>query len=247
MPNVKILPDAYSLAKEAARYFIQIAAQAIETRGIFTVSLAGGSTPNQMYEVLAAQQFEQKIDWTRVYFFWGDERCVPPDHPDSNYRKAKEALLDHIPVPADHVHRIPAEHPPIQAAEIYEEILLNFFSSLPGEEERQQAGFDLTLLGMGDDGHTASLFPGTPAIDEHTRWVKAQYIDKMSAWRVTLTPAILNRSRNVIFLVSGQSKSYTLPRVIYGTYQPDRYPAQAIKPLNGDPLWLVDEAAATNF
>ncbi len=247
MPNLTIMPDSQSLAFEAARRFVQLAAQAINDRGIFIVSLAGGSTPNQMYEVLASESHNAQIDWNKIHFFWGDERCVPPDHPDSNYRKAKITLLDHVPVPPDHIHRIPGELPPEHAAEVYEETLLRFFSSLPGEEERRQARFDLVLLGMGDDGHTASLFPGTPAVNEHMRWVKAQYVDKIAAWRITLTPAILNRAWQVIFLVSGQAKSYTLPLVIYGAYQPDRYPAQVIKPAVGEPQWLVDEAAAALF
>ena len=247
MSNVIILPDSYNLALEAARRFVHLASQASENRGIFTVSLAGGSTPGQMYEILASAPHLAMVDWTRVFVFWGDERCVPPDHSDSNYRKAKEALLDQVPIPADHIYRIPAELPPEQAAEVYEESLLQFFSSLPDEEQRQQARFDLVLLGMGDDGHTASLFPGTPAIHEHTRWVRAQYIDKMAAWRITLTPAILNRARHIILLVSGQAKSYTLPRVLYGTYQPERYPAQVIKPPEGELEWLVDEAAAAQF
>jgi 6-phosphogluconolactonase len=247
MANVTILPDAQRLALEGAQRFIQIASQAIEAQGSFAVSLAGGTTPVQMYGVLASEPYSEEIDWSRVFFFWGDERCVPPDHPDSNYRRAKTTLLDLVPVPPENVHRIQGELPPEQAAEAYEEALLAFFSSLPGEEERRQAGFDLALLGMGDDGHTASLFPGAPAIHEDTRWVKAQYVDRVAAWRITLTPAILNRARQVIFLVSGQAKSYTLPRVIYGSYQPERYPAQVIRPQNGEPVWLIDEAAAALF
>ncbi len=245
--NVIILPDSSNLALEAARRFAYLAAQAIENRGLFTVSLAGGSTPGQMYEILSSEPHIAMIDWTRAFIFWGDERCVPPDHPESNYRKAKETLLDRVPIPADHIYRIPAELPPEQASEVYEENLLRFFSSLPDEDERRQARFDLVLLGMGDDGHTASLFPGTPAIHENTRWVRAQYIDKLATWRITLTPAILNRARHIIFLVSGQAKSYTLPRVIYGTYQPDRYPAQVVIPSEGLLEWLVDEAAAAQF
>jgi 6-phosphogluconolactonase len=172
---------------------------------------------------------------------------VPPDHPESNYLKAKQTLLDQIPVPDENIHRILAERSPEQAAEDYEETLLGFFSALADEEERTQASFNLVLLGMGDDGHTASLFPGTNVVHEDTRWVRALYVDKLAAWRVTLTPALLNRAQQVIFLVSGSGKSYTLQRVIYGSYQPDRYPAQVIRPKSGQVMWMVDEAAASLF
>lgn len=247
MSNVRILPDSENLALEGAQLFSELATQATDSQGIFSVSLAGGSTPQQMYTVLANQPYQTKIDWARVHFFWGDERCVPPDHPESNYLKAKKTLLDHLPVPPENIHRIPAELPAEKAASAYEEELLKFFTSLSIEKAREQTGFDLALLGMGNDGHTASLFPGTTTIHEGTRWVSAEYVDQVAAWRITLTPAILNRARQAIFLVSGQAKSYTLPRVLYGSFQPERYPAQIIKPQNNEPIWLVDEAAAALF
>lgn len=247
MPNVKIYPDPSQLAQAAAEQFIRIAEQAIQARGVFSVAFSGGTTPQMLYSLLSSEPFSERIDWSRAEIFWGDERCVPPDHPDSNYLKAKTALLDLVPVSTDHVHRIMTENAPELAAEIYEETLLQFFSSLQDEEERNQAHFDLVLLGMGDDGHTASLFPGTPAVQEQTRWVAAQYIDKLAAWRVTLTPAIINRAKNILFLVSGAGKSYVLQRVLYGSYQPERYPSQIIRPRDGNLLWMVDEQAATLF
>jgi 6-phosphogluconolactonase len=247
MSDVKIFPDPERLAQAAAEHFVSTAENAIQTRGVFSVSLSGGTTPMLLYRLLASEPYSERVDWSRTQVFWGDERCVPPDNPESNYYHAKKVLLDNIPLPEENVHRILAEKKPEQAAEDYEETLLKFFSSLSDEEERSNASFDLVLLGMGDDGHTASLFPGTLAIHEDTRWVMAQYIDRLAAWRITLTPAILNRAVHITFLVSGAGKSYTLQRVIYGSYQPDRYPAQIIKPVNGELTWFVDEAAAALF
>ncbi len=247
MANVSIFPDAHFLARAAVEHFINTSSKAIKMRGLFSAALSGGSTPLILYRMLAIEPFNERIDWARVHFFWGDERCVPPDHLDSNYFRAKQALFDHVPVPPQNIHRIPAELPPEQAAVAYEEDLLRFFSSLPSEEDRAQASLDLALLGMGDDGHTASLFPGSPAVEEQARWVTAQYVDKLAAWRISMTPALLNRAREAVFLVAGPSKSYTLQKVLYGSYFPARYPAQIIRPVSGDPLWLVDEAAAALF
>ena len=247
MANVQIYPDAQSLAQAAAERFIRASEEAIQTRGIFTTALSGGSTPQRLYRLLASEPYSERVDWSRTQVFWGDERCVPADHPESNYLKARQTLFDHIPIPEENIHRIPAELNPEQAAAAYEETLLHFFSGLDYEEDRTHARFDLVLLGMGDDGHTASLFPGTPAVREDTRWVTAQYVDRLAAWRITLTPAILNRAKQILFLISGAGKSYTLQRVIYGSYQPDRYPAQVIRPKGGELFWLVDESAAALF
>jgi 6-phosphogluconolactonase len=245
--NVKIFPDARHLSLAAVETFINIANQAVQERGRFIVALAGGSTPQLLYELLASEPHSERVDWSRTYVFWGDERCVPPDHPDSNYRKARETFLEQVPLPPENIFPIHGEKTPEQAAADYEERLLRFFSSLPSDTERGQASFDLVLLGMGDDGHTASLFPGISGLEDQVRWVIANYVDKLGAWRVTLTPALLNRARKILFLVSGAGKSYTLQRVIYGSYQPDRYPAQLIQPDNGELVWLIDESAAALF
>lgn len=247
MANVSIYPDAEFLARAAADHFIEIAEQAVRERGLFSVAFSGGNTPLMLYHLLATEPFSERVDWSRTHIFWGDERCVPPDHADSNYFRASQALLERVPIPPENIHRIPAELPPDEAALAYEETLLRFFEPQAGQSGENEGGFDLALLGMGDDGHTASLFPGTPAIEEQARWVMAQYVDKLAAWRITLTPALLNRSRRVIFLVAGPGKSYTLQRVVYGTYFPDRYPAQIVRPASGEVLWLVDEAAAALF
>ena len=247
MPNVQIFPNTEYLARSAVEIFIQLAEQSIAEHGVFRVALSGGSTPLSLYALLASEPFSERVDWSRVHFFWGDERCVPPDNPDSNFYRAKQTLFDNVPVPETNIFRIPAELRPEQAAELYEEVLLRYFSEVEEDDIRSRARFDLVLLGMGDDGHTASLFPGTPAIHEQVRWVAAQWVDKLAAWRITLTPAILNRAAQVLFLVSGEGKSYTLQRVVYGSYQPDRYPAQVIRPEDGEVRWLVDERAAALF
>jgi 6-phosphogluconolactonase len=244
LPNIQIYPDIENLAHAAADLFTRFASEAIEVQGVFSVALSGGSTPQSLFKILAAKPYTMRIDWSKVHLFWGDERCVPPEHPDSNYFHAQNILIAKIDIPKTNVHRIPTEFPPEQAARQYEETLVNYFSSPASQTEHQNAGFDLVLLGMGDDGHTASLFPGTPAVREEKRWVAPVYVEKLNAWRITLTPALLNCSTRVAFLVSGSGKSSTLQKVIYGTFQPDRYPAQVIRPGGEEPLWLVDEAAA---
>ena len=247
MPDIQIYANAEALAEAAAEAFVRLAGESVAMQGSFSVALAGGSTPQMTYALLASEGYRERVDWEQVHVFWGDERCVPPTHMDSNYRRAYETLLGRVQLPEDHIHRIPADLEPEQAALAYEEELLTFFPSLPSDESRLRAGFDLALLGMGDDGHTASLFPGTPAIFETTRWTAAHYVDRLGAWRVTLTPALLNRSAHVLFLVSGASKSQVLQRVLYGSEQPERYPAQIVRPISGSLTWMVDEEAASLF
>ena len=235
-----VYPDADHLARAAAEHFATLAAEAIAARGQFTVALSGGSTPRAAYALLAAEE----VDWPRVHVFWGDERCVPPDHLDSNYRLAREALLDHVPLPAGNVHRIRGEINPEQAAADYERTLRSFFARRP---EEPTARFDLILLGMGEDGHTASLFPGTAALHEQTRWVLAHYVDKLRAWRVTLTPVVINAAAQVTFIVAGAGKADQLRQVLAGPYQPDALPAQIVRPTDGRLLWLTDEAVVAHL
>lgn len=244
--EVEVYPGMVGLAQAAAEYFVSLSVEAIAARERFTVALAGGSTPRATYALLASDEFATHVDWSRVHVFWGDERCVSPDHPDSNYRMARIALLDHVPLPAGNVHRMRGELEPAQAATKYQELLRAFFSPSCVESEIGQTPiprFDLVLLGMGDDGHTASLFPGTAAIGEQTRWAMAQYVDKLGGWRITLTPALLNAAANVIFIVSGSSKAERLRQVLEGPYQPYVLPAQIIKPDYGRLRWLVDAEA----
>ena len=251
LQGIEINRDAEHLAHSAAGHFVTIASEAIADRGRFAVALAGGATPKAAYSLLATNEFATRVNWSQVHIFWGDERCVPPDHADSNYRMAREALLDHVPLPTGNLHRILGELEPSQAAAEYEHALRTFFRS-PSREGKAEAGvlppsFDLILLGMGDDGHTASLFPGTRAIHEQTRWVLAHYVEKLEAWRVTLTPAVINAAANVIFVVSGSGKAGRLCQVLVGPYQPDVLPAQIVSPESGRLRWLVDEAAASSL
>lgn len=241
MTAVETYPDAESLAQAGAEHFVTLAQAAIAARGCFAVALSGGSTPRGLYARLATEELAAQVDWSCVYVFWGDERCVPPDHHDSNYLMARQTLLDHLPVPPENVHRIRGELEPEEAAAEYERTLRTFFF-LPSEKPIPR--FDLVLLGMGDDGHTASLFPGSAALHERRRWVATQYVGKLQVWRVTLTPIIINAAAHVTFLVSGAGKAERLHQVLTGPYQPDLLPAQIIKPDGGRLLWLVDAAAA---
>jgi 6-phosphogluconolactonase len=236
MDNVRVYPDASALAHAAADHFVTLAEAAIKAKGSFSVALSGGNTPRATYSLLATPPFASRVDWPRVHVFWGDERCVPPDHPDSDYRMAKEALLDYVPVSPANVYRIHAENDPALAATEYEQMLYQFFG--------RQPRFDLVLLGMGDDGHTASLFPQTAALHEQTRWVVENYVDKLGVWRVTFTPPTINAAAHVTFIVSGESKAERLKQVLKGPYQPDELPSQLIKPETGELLWFFDKAAA---
>jgi 6-phosphogluconolactonase len=240
MAEVRVYTGASALARAAAEHFVALSIAAVRAHGQFAVALSGGSTPKTLYSLLATNEFAARLDWTRVHIFWGDERCVPPEHPDSNYRMARQALLDHAPIPAGNIYRIQGEREPAEAADDYERALQAFFT-------RRQPRFDLILLGMGDDGHTASLFPGTAVIHEQARWVVAYYVEKLRAWRVTLTPVVINAAANVTFVVSGAGKAECLSRVLTGPYQPDVLPAQIVRPADGHLLWLLDVDAAAQL
>ncbi len=236
MDNLEIYPDAAALARAAAEQIVTLAAEAILARGRFSIGLSGGSTPRALYTLLAGPEFAGRVDWTKIHIFWGDERTVPPDHPDSNYRMAREAWLDHVAIPAAQIHRMHGESDPDQAAQDYEAVLRTYFGEAAGPR------FDLLLLGMGDDGHTASLFPGTAALHENTRWVIPNYVEKLTTWRLTLTPPALNAAVEVRFLVAGESKAAVLRDVLHGA---EHYPSQIVRPRDGRLIWMVDTAAAS--
>ena len=204
MAIIKTYPDAGALARESALHFIECASEAIAARGQFAVALAGGSTPKALYETLATVEFVPRVEWEKVHVFWGDERCVAPTHQESNYRMAFDVMLRHLPIPVKQIYRMEGELEPKEAAKTYEGRLKQFF-------QQRIPRFDLVLLGMGDDGHTASLFPGTKALDETKKWVTANYVRKLSAWRLTLTARIINQAANVTFLVSGENKAEPTP------------------------------------
>ena len=243
-PDIHIVADAEELSWAAAEEFVRRAGEAVRARGGFTVALSGGSTPKSLYALLAregAESFRAQVPWDKIHFFWEDERHVPPDHPDSNYHMAHEALLAKVPVPVANVHRIKTEDSDARrVADEYAQELRAFFRLV----REQQPRFDLVLLGMGPDGHTASLFPGADAVHEQTRLVVALWVEQFKSYQVTLTPPVLNNAACVTFLVSGEEKAETLRAAPEDDYQPDRFPSQAIRPLQGRLLRLVDGAAA---
>jgi 6-phosphogluconolactonase len=233
--NLLVYETPEELAEAAARDFASRAREAINERGRFAVALAGGSTPKAAYEVLA-RDYAGALDWSKVHVFFGDERTVPPDHEDSNYRMAYEALLSRAPVRS--VHRMRGELPPEEAAAAYEEELREFFG--PDDVPR----FDLILCGLGEDGHTLSLFPETAALDITDRWVVANPVLKLETTRLTLTIPVLNASRAVTFLVAGEGKADVLKQILEGDADPRAYPAKLVNPKSGDLTWIVDLAAA---
>src|SRR5881396_748256 len=241
LADVAVLPTAAALADAAAGRFITAARDAIASHGQFIVALSGGSTPRDTYLLLGTEALVSRVMWSRVQVLWGDERCVPPDHIESNYRMARETLLDRVPIPAENVHRVHGEDDPATAAEVYEATLRALLRTPAG------ARIDLVLLGLGEDGHTASLFPGSAAVDERTRWVLAARAPAAAVWRITLTPAVINAAAEVLFLVSGGAKAGILRRVLEGPHRPQELPAQAIAPSNGRVRWCVDAAAAADL
>ncbi len=241
-PKIEVFPDPKRLIQAAAEHVIEIISQGIIDNGRISIGLSGGSTPRPLYSLLASETYSERIDWLKVHIFWGDERCVPPKSPESNYRLARETLLDAVPVPPGNVHRIRGEEDPEKAAVEYEKEMRAFFGVDTGEPSRW--GFDLILLGMGENGHTASLFPWAPALREKQRWVMAQYVEEVTMWRITLTPVVINAAKNILFIVSGADKAERVQTVLEGPFQPEVLPAQIIRPLHGRLIWLLDKAAA---
>jgi 6-phosphogluconolactonase len=225
------------LSHAAAKLFAEEARRAVEARGRFCVLLSGGETPRRAYEILSQQPLRDIVPWAQVHFFFGDERYVPPEDPLSNARMARQALLDHVPVPAAHIHSIPYFSSPLESAVKYEDLLHAFFTNGPPR-------FDLVFLGLGENGHTASLFPGTTAIEERERWVTEVFVEEQGLYRITLTVPVFNRAALVAFIVAGGGKALILRDVLEGVMDPHRIPAQLIKPVSGTLLWLVEREAA---
>jgi 6-phosphogluconolactonase len=238
MSEVRVFADVEELMHAAADEVVRRAEEAVREHGRFTWALSGGSTPRDLYRLLASPPHRDRMPWSAVHVFWGDERHVPPDHPDSNFRMAREAMLDAVPLPAANVHRIGAEEPDAAvAANAYETELRAFFPE-------GWPHFDLILLGLGKDAHTASLFPGGAAVRERERLdrlVMAPWVESQQTFRITLTPPVLNDARLCMFLVSGEDKAEALHAVLEGARDPERYPAQIVE---GRCLWMVDRAAA---
>ncbi len=242
--EILICADAAELAREAARRFAELAEVFVGSVGRFTVALSGGSTPKAMFSILAETPFADGLPWRATYFFWGDERCVPPDHAESNYRMANERLLSKVAAPRQNIFRIPAEDKDHERTAVnYSQTIARFFNLTEPELPR----FDLVFLGMGADGHTASLFPGTTALQVNDRIAVANYVEKFQTHRITLTAATINSAFNVILLVAGEDKASALKEVIEGQRNAGKYPSQLIEPHYGTLLWMVDEAAATHL
>ena len=244
---IRQLADAEELFHAAAEEVCRIGQMSMETTGRFSLVLSGGSTPRGLYQLLAAHPYRSQVDWKRVEYFWGDERAVPPDHQASNFRMAREAMLDKLGVPPERIHRIEGERPDLdQAAYDYERDIERVLGRIPGVG-RRPPHFNLFLLGMGEDGHTASLFPNTSALIEQERWVVAQEVPKAPRERITMTPPLINAAHFIMFLVSGASKADVLAEVLQGRRDPSRYPAQLIHPLTGEVTWFVDHAASSKL
>lgn len=234
--QVKIVSGSETLAHAAAQEFHRLAEDAVQKQGRFSVALAGGNTPRSVYSLLSSEH--RDLPWDRIHVFFGDERAVPPEHPDSNFRMAKESLLAAVPIPDTNIHRIRGELEPETAARDYEGQLRGFFHPGANEEPR----FDLVLLGLGEDGHTASLFPGTAALHETAHLVTANWVERLKTFRITLTYPVLNHAADVIFLVAGEGKAQILADVLRPGEH--KYPAQLVLPDQGRLLWLADQDAA---
>jgi 6-phosphogluconolactonase len=234
---IQAYDDLEKLSQAAAELFVERAKSAVQAQGRFAVALSGGHTPERTYQLLASPPLRDQVPWQETHVFWGDERCVPPRDPLSNERMARQALLDHVPVPPAHVHPMSCVTTPGECAQQYEALLHSFFAG-------RSCRFDLIFLGLGENGHTASLFPGTPVLDEQERWAAEVYVTEQDLYRVTLTVPLINHAALVAFLVAGADKAQVLHEVIEGPSDPHRLPAQLIRPIGGELAWLVDKEAA---
>ncbi len=241
--DVVVLPDLDAVSQAAAERFVALANEAVTRANRFTVALAGGSTPERLYRLLASPAYRDAVPWASVYIFFGDERCVPPDDKESNYRMARAALLDHVPILPEQVFRMEGERDPQSAAVTYDARLGDVFGLSPGRIPQ----FDLILLGMGPDGHTASLFPHTEALTVVERLVTANYVPKFDSWRLTLTYPVLDAAAQVLFLIGGAEKADAIHAVLEGPANPVEYPSQGVQTPDGTVTFLLDRAAASKL
>ena len=240
--TIEILPDVSTIAQKAAAIFVGAAQQAVRERGVFRVAMAGGSTPKALHAVLTSDSFRSQLPWDKMQIFFGDERHVPPDHSDSNYRMVNETFVSKTPVKPEQVFRIKAELQDTEkAAQDYEQILRTQFALKSGQLPR----FDLMLLGMGSEGHTLSLFPGTTALRDNGRLVVRTWVGKLYTERITCTAPVANNSAAVLFMIAGADKAPALKAVLEGPFEPEQLPSQLIKPVNGNLFFLVDSAAGS--
>ncbi len=235
--HLHVFKDAEELSLAVAEWIADYIQSVLEKNDRFTFALSGGSTPQKLHKILAAAPYREKIDWAKIHFFWGDERAVPFSDDRNNAKMAYDTLLDHLAIPAEHIHVMRTDIDPEQSAVEYEKILHNYFDGMPST-------FDLVLLGMGDDGHTLSLFPGTDIVHEQKAWTSAFFLPSQDMYRISLTAPVVNKSAAILFLAAGENKAETLKQVLEGPFNPDLYPSQLINPSNGALHWFVDEAAA---
>lgn len=235
--KLHIFDNKEIMSDKLAQWICDIISKTLKNQEFFSLVLSGGETPKLLYQKLASDKFRNKINWQRIHFFWGDERVVPFNDDRNNAKMAYDILLDHVDIPADQVHIMRTDIEPNFAVAEYRKLLHTFFKSTT-------ISFDLVLLGMGDDGHTLSLFPGSPIIKEHTHWVNSVYNEKQEMYRITLMPRIVNKSSNIAFMVDGSKKAKVLQQVLEGEYKPEKFPAQIIKPENGELHWFLDKEAA---
>jgi 6-phosphogluconolactonase len=234
--------DADAMSRAAAETIVEHVSESLQTRDIYTIALSGGSTPRRLYALLASDaKLRKQIPWDRIHFFWGDERHVPPGHPESNYRMAYETILSKAPIPLKNIHRIHAEDADAGRAAAGCELEIRQFFKI---EAGQIPSFDCVLLGMGPDGHTASLFPGTSALEETNRLMVANWVEKFQSYRITMTLPVINNAERIIFLVGGEEKADILKAVLEGDIESKRYPAQLIQPTDGVLFWFLDQSAA---
>ncbi len=238
MNSVDVFQSIDALREAVAEYIITVSKKSIAERGRFTIALSGGDTPQKLYALLAKTPYSEQIEWKKTFVFWGDERWVPFDDRRNNAYQAKSILLDKVTIPASNIHRIPVNLSPNQAAIKYEKELRAFFGNEPIQ-------FDMILLGLGENGHTASLFPGTKVIHEHAEGVRFVEMNPPIGGRITMTAALINQAHHILFLVTGEKKAVILEKILDDSYQPNLYPAQLIKPLHGDLIWFADQEAAS--
>ena len=236
--RVQVLPDLEAISHHAASLFVEMAKKAFIQKTRFAVVISGGSTPRKLYGLLSSEEYGHQIDWEKVHFFWADERCVPKDHEESNFKVSFDSLLSKVSIPVGNIYRIRSEEDPEKAARDYEKEIRVFFGNLDWPV------FDLIILGMGEDGHTASLFPGSKSLEERERLAVPVYLEKPGINRITLTLPVLNHGSQILFLVSGRSKATVLSEVLGEGHKRDRYPAGLIDPVYGELLWLIDQEAA---
>jgi 6-phosphogluconolactonase len=238
--TLKVFDTSDMINEAAADFIVRLASESIKERGRFLLSLSGGNTPGKLYSLLSSPSFKDKIDWKKTFVFWGDERFVPPNDERNNAHMARSLMFDNVDIPNENIFPIQVDFPPSEAAIAYEKKLKGFFG-------KGAPRFDLILLGLGENGHTASLFPGTPAIRELQHWLKEVYVEEQKEWRITMTAPLINQARNIAFLVSGKAKANILEKVLNGSFQPDNYPAQLIQPVRGHLFWFADKDACSEL